>query len=140
MKKNKFDVVVKVKYYKWKQVNNKFALKDWLPWIKMKNITVTNAYEIRMNSYYENLLKQIERFQGKGSGCRIVGILSCNANLSQYTPLRGSSYIDLSEKNKNKQCCMNVKNKDNKCFIWTILSALHHNDIKRELQNINYMK
>ena len=33
-----------------------------------------------------------------------------------YTPLRGSSYIDIPEKIKNKQCCINVINNDNKFF------------------------
>ena len=91
-----------------------------------KNITITNAFEINMNSYYEYLLNKIEKFQGIGSGWRIEGILSCNVNVSQYTPLKGSSYIDLPEKIKNKQCCVNVQNfKDNKCFLWFILSALY---------------
>ena len=36
-----------------------------------------------------------------------------------------------TRKIKNKQCCIDVKNKDNKCFILSVLSALHHKDIKR---------
>jgi len=42
----------------------------------------------------------------------------------KYDALRGSSYIDLPLKIKNKQCCINVKNVDNKCFQWAVLSAL----------------
>ena len=103
---------------------------EWLPWINIKNLTITNAYEINMNSYNEYLLEKIERFQGEGSGWRIEGILSCNVNVSQYTPLRGSSYIDSPGKIKNIQCCINVKNNDNKCFMWSILSALHPIDRK----------
>ena len=91
----KFDIAVKVKYYKWKQANNEFFREDWLPWINIKNITITNAYEINMNSYHQYLIDKIERFQGEGSGWRIEGIFSYNINVSQYTPLRGSSYIDL---------------------------------------------
>ena len=52
-----------------------------------------------MNSYYEYLLEKIEKYQREGSGWRIEGILLCNVNVSQYTLLRGSSYIDLPEKN-----------------------------------------
>ena len=79
-----------------------------------------------MNRYYEYLLDKIEKFQGIGSGWRIESILSCYGNVSLYKPLRGSSYIDLPEKIKNKQCCLNVQNfKDNKCFLWSILSALY---------------
>ena len=81
MKGIKFDSAVKVKY-KWKQANNEFVLEEWLPWINTKNITITNAYEINMNSYHQYLLDEIERFQGERSGWRIEGILSCNVNVS----------------------------------------------------------
>ena len=40
-----------------------------------KNITITNVFEINMNSYYEYLLKKIEKFQGIGSEWRMEGIL-----------------------------------------------------------------
>ena len=39
--------------------------------------------------------------------------------------MRGSSYIDLPPFIKNKKACINVGNKDNECFKWAILSALH---------------
>ena len=60
MKGIKFDIAVKVKYYKWKQANNEFVLEEWLPWINAKNITIINAYEFNMNSYYQYLLDKIE--------------------------------------------------------------------------------
>ena len=131
MKGIKFNITVKVKYYKWKQVVNEltkkseFVIEEWLPWINTKIITITNAYKINMNSYNEYLVEKIERFQGEGSGWRIEGNLSCNVNVSQYTPLRGSSYNDLPEKIKYKQGCINVRNNDNKCFMWSTLSALY---------------
>ena len=64
----KFDISVKVKFYKWQQVYNELTKKhevvieEWLPWINTKNITITNTYEINMNKYYEYLLEKIERF------------------------------------------------------------------------------
>ena len=68
-----FDISIKVKC-KWKQVvseltqTSEFVIEEWLPWINTKNITITNAYEINMNSYFEYLLEKIERFQKEGSG------------------------------------------------------------------------
>ena len=32
----KLDIAVKVKYYKWKQLNNEFTLEEWFPWINKK--------------------------------------------------------------------------------------------------------
>ena len=51
--------------------------------------------------------------------------------------MRGSSYIDLPEQIKNKQCCINVKSNDNKCFMWAVLSSLHHSDIKRDYNRVS---
>ena len=42
-----------------------------------------------------------------------------------YQPLSASKYIKLPIKIKNKKCCINVKNNDDYCFKWAILSALH---------------
>ena len=54
--------------------------------------------------------------------------------------MRGSSYKDLPEQIKSKQCCINVKNKDTKCFMWAVLSALHHRDIKRDHDRVSKYK
>ena len=49
--------------------------------------------------------------------------------------MRGSSYVDLPEQIKNKQG-INAKNND-KCFMWAVLSALHHSDIKRDHDRVS---
>ncbi|KAE9523040.1 hypothetical protein AGLY_016671 [Aphis glycines] len=47
---------------------------------------------------------------------------------------RGSSYIPLPENIKNKHAIINVKNEDDKCFLWAILSALH--PVKKHAQRV----
>ena len=42
--------------------------------------------------------------------------------------MRGSSFIDLPPFIKNKKACINVKNDDDQCFRWAILSALQPNN------------
>lgn len=46
--------------------------------------------------------------------------------------MRGSSFVDLPLQVKNKHACVNVKNDDDACFAWAVVSALHptqsHND------------
>ena len=49
-------------------------------------------------------------------------------------PLKGVDYIDLPQKVRAKRAVINVKNKDNRCFEYAILSALHHNEIKIDHQ------
>ena len=45
-------------------------------------------------------------------------------NINKYKPLSGNSYIDLPEWIKNKKACINIKNKDNECFKYSVTCAL----------------
>ena len=55
----------------------------------------------------------------KGSGWNIESIESQYINISTYRPLLGSSYIDLPVELKSpKKGLINIKNKDQKCFLW----------------------
>ena len=54
---------------------------------------------------------------------------------AKYYPIKGSSYIDLPPYLKNKKAMINMKNKDNKCFMWSILRAL--NPIRRDKERID---
>jgi hypothetical protein len=42
-----------------------------------------------------------------------------------YTPISGSSYMALPRKIRHTGGVVNVNNKDQKCFLWSILAALH---------------
>ena len=42
-----------------------------------------------------------------------------------YKPLGGSSFIDLPGKLKKSRSILNIKNLDNKCFLWAVLGHLH---------------
>ena len=53
-----------------------------------------------------------------------VTIVSHNENIY------GSSYISLPKKLKSKKCCINIKNKDNKCFLWCIIAHFYLIDNK----------
>ena len=55
---------------------------------------------------------------------------SATEKITPSEPQRGAGYIDLLANIKNKRAVINVKNKDNRCFEYAILSALHHNEIK----------
>ena len=42
-----------------------------------------------------------------------------------YKPLRGETYIPLPKELADKKAIINMKNKDNKCFLWCVLRALN---------------
>ena len=51
-----------------------------------------------------------------GSGFTVVGVSEIKIHFNKYNPLRGSSYVPLPMWIANKKACINVKNKDTKCF------------------------
>ena len=71
---------------------------------------------------------EMEEFQERESGWSLKSILNLVINIYKYNPMRGSSFIDLPLFIKNKKACINVKNDDDQCFRWAILSALHPNN------------
>ena len=71
---------------------------------------------------------EMEKFQERESGWSLKSILNLVVNIYKYNPMWGSSYIDLPPFIKNKKTYVNVKNDDDQCCRWAILSALHPNN------------
>ena len=61
----------------------------------------------------------IDVWINNGSGWNVESIESQYINISTYRPLSGSSYIDLPvELTSPRKGLINIKNKDQKCFLW----------------------
>ena len=52
-------------------------------------------------------------------------VLTLDLQIGRYQPLKGSSYIAMPKKLQLKKAIVNVKNLDNTCLKWALLSALH---------------
>ena len=65
------------------------------------------------------MLYLIDVWTNEGSGQNIESIESQYINISTYRPLSGSSYISLPvELRSPRKGPINIKNKDQKCFLW----------------------
>ena len=61
----------------------------------------------------------IDVWINNGSGWNVESIESQYINISTYRPLSGSSYMDLPvELRSPRKGLINIKNKDQKCFLW----------------------
>ncbi|CAH3189413.1 unnamed protein product, partial [Porites evermanni] len=86
----------------------------------------------------ETILGQMEAYTQKGSNWVFKEVVKFEIHTVEYNPNKGSSYIDLPSWIKNKKAIVNIKNKDDKCFLWCILRYLHPRD--RDEERINDLK
>lgn len=65
-----------------------------------------------------------------------LAIKSLKIFINTYSPVRGGTFVELPDwirvKNNKDMCVLNVKNRDEKCFMWAILSVLHPAQRNRE--------
>ena len=73
----------------------------------------------------EIILERMATFQSGGSGWRLHSIIKLELHTKRYNPLRGETWIPLPKELANKKAIINIKNKDNKCFLWCVLRALN---------------
>ena len=85
----------------------------------------TDLIEWFLSNIKETIERDIEEFAQIDFGWMLRCILNLKSNIKKLQPMKAASYIELPPFIKNKQACVNVENKDNKCFMWAILSALH---------------
>ena len=78
--------------------------------------------------YYrtEDILARVEVYQeAQGSGWYFKEVEKLEIHTVEFNPAKGSSYIPLPGWISNKKAILNIKNKDDKCFLWCILRYLH---------------
>lgn len=92
----------------------------------------TNLRDFYNKYIIPDILINIEEVIMKGSGFKLSEINELLVQLNKYEPLSGSSYIDLPAHLKNKKAIINVKNNDDKCFKYAVLSALFPVDVHAE--------
>ena len=82
------------------------------------------AYSIpsHLDEAFDKIKSSFEEFLQKGSGWVLKKINLIELKSSRYTPLRPSSYIPLPPKTIKKNAVINIKNSDQKCFIWCLLA------------------
>lgn len=86
----------------------------------------TNINHFFLKNVHDFHLKKIEDFVRNGSGWILDKVIELLLTISRCEHFRhGSSFIEISEVLRRKKAIINVKNLDNECFKWAVLSALY---------------
>ena len=76
-------------------------------------------HKFKLENSFQEILYLIDNWINEGSCWIVESIKSQNINISSYRSLSGSSYVELpGELRNSKKVGINIKNKDQKCFLW----------------------
>ena len=87
--------------------------------------------KFKLDECFNEIIFRLENWISHGSGWNVEEIISQFINVSSYLPLNGSTYIELpSELKHPMKGLINVKNGDNKCFLWCHVRHLNYEGVK----------
>ncbi|KAE9521636.1 hypothetical protein AGLY_017932 [Aphis glycines] len=91
-----------------------------------------------LNKMFNKLLSEEEQFISKKSGWSLKSIDCIQLRINTVNPLKGGkTYLDLPSHIKKKKAVINVKNNDNECFKYSILSK-YDNRLNKSRFNKKY--
>lgn len=132
-------VLIKIEKYRRKHNNVKVNLNLNCAYINKRNdvfyhnfqtknlifLNSSNKYDL-YDDFIEQILNRHENLSDEniGSDWVLESINYLNININRLELIGGSSYIELPDHIKNKKAIINVKNEDQRCFLYTIASYI----------------
>jgi len=87
-----------------------------------REIYEASNFEAIVDESFTKLLAEEETYCSRGSGFTLQSIDSLLLGVYKYTPMSGSSYIELPKSVADKRAIINPENNDQQCFKWAILA------------------
>ena len=95
----------------------------------------------------EEILEEVDKTrEAEGSGWKFKKVIKLVLHTTRWEPVNAGSYIELPQELKNRKAIINMKNQDDKCFMWCVLRALNpkdknaeriDNDLKNKVDTLN---
>ena len=78
------------------------------------------------NEMVDEIMEEINKTEmAEGSGWVFKEVEKLVLHTTRWDPTNAGSYIELPPELKNKKAIINMKNEDDKCFLWSVLRALN---------------
>lgn len=108
------------------------------PYFKSDTNTLLSQNDFRngdLNEAYQKQFKSFDEYIARGSGWTLKHVISMELHTTQYRP----TYFKTPKTLKESHAIINIKNNDNKCFMWSVLAHLHPKK-KNPNRVSNYLK
>ena len=81
--------------------------------------------KVILSRMLREIMEKLADYQRNGSGWYFKEVISFEIHTVGYKPIKDSSYIPLPDFLFRKKAIINMENKDDKCFLWSVLRYLH---------------
>lgn len=78
-----------------------------------------------LNEAFQKMFESEEEFIMKGSDWIFVKVIHLELCYAIYSPLKGGNYIQEPKELRASKSLVNVRNKDNKCFLYSVIAKLY---------------
>ena len=86
----------------------------------------------------KHIKNSIMELTEQDSGWHFEEVIRLEIHTVEYKPSKGSGYIPLPEFIMRKKAIINMENKDDKCFLWSVLRYLH--PVQKNVSRINDLR
>ena len=107
---------------------------------KKKYVYNTETIMETLVTGFGDIIKNLEDYQERGSGWMVKRVNHLDVHCAQYRPLGAACYKPLPVVLRKKNSILNIKNKDNKCFMWSVLAHRHPRHWSENANYVNYYK
>ena len=66
-------------------------------------------------------------------------MIELDLHLLEFDPLRATSYIPLPTYIQNRKAVINIKNKDEKCFLWSVIAGLYGDSHAKNHERVSHL-
>ena len=87
-------------------------------------LTAPSQVDAVLKQMIGGMTQRVPEQETQGSGWVFQRVSTLEVHLAKYQPLKGSSYLKMPKPLALKKAIVSVKNSDDQCFKWAILSAL----------------
>ena len=102
--------------------------------------------KVILSRMLREIMEKLANYQRNGSGWYFKEVISLDIYSVDHKTVKGESYIPLPDFLMRKKAIINMENKDNKCFLWSVLRYLHPrekhssriNDLKEYENDLNF--
>ncbi|XP_057301757.1 uncharacterized protein LOC130636145 [Hydractinia symbiolongicarpus] len=132
----------------WKKPVEGTSEDDTSKFIEINKVFHSNMAPVFQGSVVEEvldtMLAQVKTYVENpalpNSGFTINRIMHLDVDFHKLKLSRGSSYIEAPKWIATKKAIINPQNKDEECFKWSIIAALHHEDITSDPERISKLR